>query len=89
MYKPLYRNKKKVHDEDCEGGNLLSCSCWYSWGWVVAYYLGESENPTTIREFWERQNPPTDTTSSTRLFWQGFDDGEYAREVSFSEEREY
>lgn len=73
-YKPLFEDRKAVHDKvACAGGNLLSCECWYSWGWIMAFY-----RPTIDRSIWV--NFMDSVTQSSGYFWQGYDDGEYARE---------
>lgn len=75
-YKPLYPDRDRVHDTAiCQRGNLLSCDCWYSWGWVVAFY-DHDEGGNTRKTY---ENIMRDIKQHNGYFWKGYDDGEHAR----------
>lgn len=80
-YKPLYESRHFITHPDHGSEQTCACNdCWYSWGWVVAFYTSERDSKRTLEEF--KSDVLSNLSTNTpwhNAYERGIEDGWHAR----------
>lgn len=85
IYRPPYPARTNTSWEDCNcnktgAGNATCVNCWYTWGWVAAFYCNGVDSKLDLKGLKKKISDWLTTNSSwKRACEQGVEDGYHAR----------